>query len=438
MTFKHVKFEDSVTMRSLERVARDKGWIHDTPISKIASLNETDLSISMNLTENIMKLCAGLRASGAHKYADEVELKFMNYKKAQTLYETSKETGEDLIDSAHPKGSHKLSDMDGDNVIETIIDQHLAAIKLTEKKPTGKLSSASEILNQVKVALGADFLVRVAAPTSEQAAAYTKILTDAANMINNIAKKLETAPSEQVGLNWEDPKSVAGTLRRWSAVLTGAANSGATAGNTKALISVLTNIKSMRSTVQVFNDDNADANKIAAGMIDNVVSKLEQVSWSIQHPNYTPPTEEYGGSTFSKTKPGYHWESKYVIPEEKAEATTGDISVSEIKGVLNSFISQIQQNVLNREEEIYKPIPDSDLGTISIMDQAFDRAENLKNQLGGFSAALKGNNISGQQLNEAANGFSMFKNKGFTNKNSIIDRVSKIQKSIYTAIGLKQ
>jgi len=153
MTFKHVKFEDSVTMRSLERVARDKGWLPpEKSLSKIASLNETDLSISVNLTENIMKLCSGLRASGLNAYADDVESKFMSYKRAQTLYETSKEKGEDLVDAAHPKGSHKLGDMDGDGVIETIIDQHLAGIKLTEKKPTGKLAS-KDILKSVKVVL---------------------------------------------------------------------------------------------------------------------------------------------------------------------------------------------------------------------------------------------------------------------------------------------
>jgi hypothetical protein len=154
MTFKHVKFEDSVTMRSLERVARDKGWLPPVKsLSKIASLNETDLSISVNLTENIMKLCSGLRASGLDKYADDVESKFMSYKSAQTLYETSKEKDEDLVDAAHPKGSHKLTDMDGDNVIETIIDQHLAGIKLTEKKPTGKLASNKDILRSVKIVL---------------------------------------------------------------------------------------------------------------------------------------------------------------------------------------------------------------------------------------------------------------------------------------------
>lgn len=162
MTFKHIKFDDSFTMRSLEKVARDKGWIHETPATKIAVLQETDFSISNNLTENVMKLCVGLRASGMYKYADEVEQKFMHYKQAQTLYETSKEKGEDLVDEAHPKGSHKLSGIEGDSLIETIVDQHLAGIKLTEKKPTGKLA-ALNTLRAVK-----NVLSQAANPTTAQ------------------------------------------------------------------------------------------------------------------------------------------------------------------------------------------------------------------------------------------------------------------------------
>ncbi len=152
-SFKHMKFGDSSTMRSLEKLAISKGWGIEAPIHKIASLAKKDLSISLNLTENILKLCSGLRTSGLEKYADDVEHKFMSYKSAQTLYETSKETGEDLIDAAHPEGSHKMKDIAGDATIETIIDQHLAGLKMVKKNPTGKLFSYKEIMFAVKTAL---------------------------------------------------------------------------------------------------------------------------------------------------------------------------------------------------------------------------------------------------------------------------------------------
>jgi hypothetical protein len=155
MTFKHLKFEDSPVMRSLEKVAIEKGLVAPQFMIKQAQ-KQHDFSASMNLSENIIKLCDGLRSCGLESKAEELENNYLDYKKAQTLYETPKETGEDLVHSAHPKGSHKLDGVEGDSVIETIIDQHLQALKMIDKKPTGKLSTANEIIKSVKVVLSQD------------------------------------------------------------------------------------------------------------------------------------------------------------------------------------------------------------------------------------------------------------------------------------------
>ena len=158
MTFKHMKFEDSPTMRALEKVAKEKGLVKPETLEKKASVTKkADYTPSSNLMENIFKLCAGLRTQGLAKEAAEIETNYLNYKQAQTLYETSKETGEDLVDTAHPKGSHKLEGVDADEAtFETIIDQHLKHLQMIEKKPTGKLSEATSksILREVKRALG--------------------------------------------------------------------------------------------------------------------------------------------------------------------------------------------------------------------------------------------------------------------------------------------
>src|ERR1700690_1689984 len=156
MTFKHVKFGDSTTMRSLEKIAKEKGWVQFESIEKTADIKKSrDYSITDNLTENVIKLCMGLRNSGFNKYADELESKFMAYKKAAaaTMYDTTGEEGEDLVDAAHPEGSHKLEGVDGDSVIETIVDQHMKDVTMVNKKPSGKLSIA-EIIGQVKLVLG--------------------------------------------------------------------------------------------------------------------------------------------------------------------------------------------------------------------------------------------------------------------------------------------
>lgn len=155
MTFKHSKFEDSVTMRSLERIAKANGWVKPEPITKSAS--GVDLTPSISLVENVLKLCAGLRQAGFEKYAGELESKLLSYKQAQTLYEVSKEKGEDLVDAAHPKGSHKLENVEGDEaVFETIVDRHMKMLEKIEKMPTGKLASSRDVIGAVKVVLAQD------------------------------------------------------------------------------------------------------------------------------------------------------------------------------------------------------------------------------------------------------------------------------------------
>ncbi len=155
MTFKHNKFDDSPVLRSLEKIAIDKGIIkNDVPTKSVKSLvEERDFSPTGNLSQDILRLCAGLRKSNLHSHASELEEKFLKFKTANTLYQTSKEKGEDLVDFAHPKGSHKLEGVSGDAVVETILDKHLKMLNVVNKKPTGKLSTAQAI-NSVKKALG--------------------------------------------------------------------------------------------------------------------------------------------------------------------------------------------------------------------------------------------------------------------------------------------
>lgn len=158
MTFKHVKFEDSPTMRALEKVAKEKGLVKPETLQKQASVSKTaDYTPSNDLLENILKLCSGLRAQGLKEVAAELETKFLNYKQAQTLYETSTEKGEDLINAAHPKGSHKLENVDGDEaVVENVLDIHDKLLEMVNKKPTGKLSNAKQIIKEVKRVLAQD------------------------------------------------------------------------------------------------------------------------------------------------------------------------------------------------------------------------------------------------------------------------------------------
>lgn len=146
MTFKHGKFDDSAVLRSLERVAVEKGLIKPEVMVKSASsiVEKNDFTITDNISYNIMKLCSKLRDSGFSKHADDIEINYLKYKKAQTLYETFNEKGEDLVNAAHPDGSHELEGVEGDAKFLTIIDKHLAIVRMLDKKPTGKLASSKK------------------------------------------------------------------------------------------------------------------------------------------------------------------------------------------------------------------------------------------------------------------------------------------------------
>lgn len=154
MTFKHIKFEDSVVMRSLEKLANEKGLVKKDTLAKQAAAAKPSKPASDSLVEKVIFLCSQLRAAKFEKHAQELESKLMAYKKANTLYETSSEKGEDLVQQAHPKGSHKLQGIDSSElaIIETIVDQQLKNIKMIDKKPTGKLAN-HEIIKAVKFAL---------------------------------------------------------------------------------------------------------------------------------------------------------------------------------------------------------------------------------------------------------------------------------------------
>ena len=154
MTFKHVKFEDSEVMRSLERVGVAKGIVKVAqPTKSIYELIGARPGPTGNLTEDIVVLCDRLRKEGFESQALDIEQKFMMFKKADSLYQTSKETGEDLVNAAHPDGSHDLEGVVGDATVETILDRHLAFLDVLERKPTGKLA-AKDITNAIKYALG--------------------------------------------------------------------------------------------------------------------------------------------------------------------------------------------------------------------------------------------------------------------------------------------
>lgn len=206
MTFKHKKFDDSETMRSLVKVALDKGLIKEEPIVEMKKTASSNLEATGNLTQDIVTLCAGLRAEGFDKYAEEIESKFLAFKQAETLYETSKETGDDLVDAAHPEGSHKLEGLE--HKVLTIVDRKKEIEKIVNKQPTGKFSLSKRIINSAKIALGQEptsYSNQIQQYTSHIARLKTLInsqIQSAKQLYSSLDRKLKTYTSGDTSLEY--------------------------------------------------------------------------------------------------------------------------------------------------------------------------------------------------------------------------------------------
>lgn len=217
MTFKHTSFDDSATMRALTKIALEKGLIKaELPVFK-KEASAPNYTPTANFLENFVKLCSGLQLLGLGQYSQELETYFINYKKAEaSLYDTSGEKGEDLVDQAHPDGSHKMENVEGDATIETIVDQHLKDLQVVNKSPNGKLATNREIIKAVKLVLAqeneqASFLSQIKYNNNRILQEFNKVfdfVSSEVNLKNNFLPQLEeklnnpTVENLQSAKNW--------------------------------------------------------------------------------------------------------------------------------------------------------------------------------------------------------------------------------------------
>lgn len=146
MSFKHKNFNESFVMQSYVKKAIEKGIVNydsESEIVKTAAKAVKETKLNYTLDDKILKLCNQLRNSGFESYADDLEKNFLSYKVAsKDLYDVTKETGEDLVDAAHPEGSKKIIEKSTKDlgVVETIVDQKKKIEEAVKSEPTGKLA----------------------------------------------------------------------------------------------------------------------------------------------------------------------------------------------------------------------------------------------------------------------------------------------------------
>lgn len=143
MTFKtDIKFDESPVLRSLEKVAVDRGLVKPDPITKEASASEV-YAPTEDLHEDMLKLVAGLRAKGFEKEAEELEDKINMRKFAETdLYHVIDEEGDELLDFAHPEGDVEVApSASGLGKVWTEQSAKKEIEKIVRKQPTGKYAA---------------------------------------------------------------------------------------------------------------------------------------------------------------------------------------------------------------------------------------------------------------------------------------------------------
>lgn len=139
---------DSETYRALERHAAKRGFF-DTEIVKQAADQAQEVELPLEATgdllQDLCKLADGLRAKGFDQQANTLERNILIYKSASSnLYDVTGETGDDLLDFAHPEGDVTVV---GEGELAKVETQKGTAKKvreIAEKAPTGKAGSKSE------------------------------------------------------------------------------------------------------------------------------------------------------------------------------------------------------------------------------------------------------------------------------------------------------
>lgn len=220
---RHIKLPKSSVKDSFKEIALEKKWINPEQIEKKASI--TDLSLTDSLDANISKLIIGLKDSNLDKFAEEIRYHFLNYKKAENdLYNVTKNEYSKYIDLAHPKGSHKMENMEGDAVVEDLYDTQSAILNLLKDKKKVNIKNAQEqsltyasIASKLKLIL--DSTINLLDPN------VPADKTDYSREFNTAIYSLNSKASEVTGLGQDALQVVRNLANSVSGVFKGGKNS---------------------------------------------------------------------------------------------------------------------------------------------------------------------------------------------------------------------
>ena len=166
MTYRHIGFSDSIVMRELEKIARDKGLIEEELyIPQLKKKASNRLVETGDVFVDAITLAAELRERGFNKQAAALENKAIIYKSAynnntpastmeerqereSVLYNTK--FGQGILNNAHlPLELPKLPSSINEGHFETIEEINKILVESTKHQPIGKLGNVIRYLNKI-------------------------------------------------------------------------------------------------------------------------------------------------------------------------------------------------------------------------------------------------------------------------------------------------
>jgi hypothetical protein len=210
----------SEVYRELERQAVRKGHFDLTPEEQVKlAAQEVDQHQKINtpvsaeptedLVQDVARLAFAMRRKGFISQAEELEDKLVIFKQAEcALYNVTNETNQDFIDMAHPDGDFQVDGFGELGVVETVESAAAKIRAVTEKNPTGKIASLSDIANLIKSAqdmLGEDGAAEVATTTeSTEGGTVDAATKSSVDQIKEQLKQISESFKQIQSINFDD------------------------------------------------------------------------------------------------------------------------------------------------------------------------------------------------------------------------------------------
>lgn len=362
MTFKHSKFEDSVVMRNLVRIAKEKGMIKDL-IQKVAS--KLDLTPTEDLFENVLKLASGLRANGFEVQANELESNLMLYKRAKVEG--------DIIEEAHPKGGLEFKDVLGHPKFHTLIEQQMKMVDVAFKEPNGKLAKAEDIIKAVKKIFAKKDLTPDEAKARSIAINFGALI-DTVNRQNNLNVPFDIVNAIREGGNFTNIDEILIGYKQNIWQLIGSDQADVSVPNLKQAGDVLKQTLNIIAKIPS-NDTTKLTEAEKQELYNNIYGYIAQINEVIESVKGNGARREVPKTT---SAPIAQTDKEVVMSPDQIniEFKNINIKINKYKNILSAWKNQIKNDIDNKDQTTGALNQDA-VVAISWIDKKFKLLDNL-------------------------------------------------------------